>query len=312
MASFLSRPMSTTSVLTFCTSPLSPSSHRRPSSQLHDELIPGYTCDRCKCARNSTRSARLVSHPPVLLLTIKRTRYNPKTRRAYKDYRPVAFPTRLPLSCLPLAEGEGEGEGGETADGEMHYRLSSVIVHSSAPDRRTGRASAELGHYYTYCCESRGDGGDATGSGDGDGGRSCWLEKNDARVRVASEGEVLRNEKGCFVLAYELIGPHRLSRASSSGSVNAPSTTRPPPTRQPSRQPSRPASVAPSRSTSAAAAAAPSASTKSASSSQPARQSTTRARVTRPREEEAKEDGSEGVGGDAGRMRTRARSICED
>ena len=190
-----------------------------------EERVEGYHCERCKRARVASRSSHLVAHPPVLLLTLKRTRYNVKTRRAHKDYRAVAFPSSFPASRLPLsADGEQGGEGGGSdGDGgggggagggaggvgvEGEYRLAAVIVHSSATDRLTGRASAENGHYFTLCRD------DAASHGGG------WLEKNDARLRMATEAEVLRNERGCFVLAYELVVPSSANAGSLSPSLH--------------------------------------------------------------------------------------------
>ena len=185
----------------------------------HSEPIGGYECEGCGGAKRAcTRVARLVSHPPVLLLTIKRTRYNPRTRRVYKDYRPVSFPPALPLSTLPVVGpgggsddggGEGGGDGSDGAAPAPHYRLASVIVHSSAPDRRTGRASADNGHYFAYCREEpRSVAEAATGR---------WLEKNDAKVRVAAEHDVLSHQRGCFVLAYEMVGAARQPPARAEG-----------------------------------------------------------------------------------------------
>ena len=170
------------------------------------EPISEYRCEGCRGSlRSCTRVASLVSHPPILLLTLKRTRYNPKTRRVYKDYRPVPFPPTLPLSALPVVAASGASataaassahDASSSTASSPHYRLAAVIVHSSAPDRRTGRHSADAGHYYTYCREEPRN---PLSTG-------VWLEKNDAKVRDATEAEVLSNERGCFVLAYELVG----------------------------------------------------------------------------------------------------------
>ena len=184
------------------------------------EHIPDYFCEGfgCRCMRPSTRTARLVAHPPVLLLTIKRTRYSPQARRAIKDARPVAFPVELPLSILPLA-ATGRAPAGRPSGGSLapSYRLAAAIMHSSARDRQTGHASAMSGHYYCFTREGTGDAaanGSSSGDAEGDRGGGngsgnaggLWLEKNDAKVRVATEAEVLRHERACFVLAYEMQG----------------------------------------------------------------------------------------------------------
>ena len=80
-----------------------------------------------------------------------------------------------------------------------NYRVAAVIVHSSAPDRRTGRASTDNGHY-TYVRELRHVAGGVRHAGanfqrGGGGGR--WLEKNDARVRETTEADVLSHQRGC-------------------------------------------------------------------------------------------------------------------
>ena len=83
----------------------------------------------------------------------------------------------------------GGPAGGMTTEA---YRLAAVIIHSGSTDARTGRAPAERGHYYALCREGAGEG-------------APWLEKNDRKVRAIRQDDVLRNERGVFVLAYELV-----------------------------------------------------------------------------------------------------------
>jgi hypothetical protein len=174
------------------------------------ERIEGYTCEACRKRTSATRVARAAAHPPVLLLQLQRTRHHPRTLRPYKDHRPVPFPAALPTSAVPLASGAAPAAAATSraapAD-KRTYRLAAAIVHASASDRRTGRSSAEQGHYYALCREGEGraDGSSAEHQGGHQGG-AAWLEKNDARVRVVSEAEVLAHQRGVFVLAYELVG----------------------------------------------------------------------------------------------------------
>ncbi len=183
-------------------------------AQLAEENIKGYACDKCRAERSATRTSAFVAHPPVLLLNLKRTKYDRKTNRPYKDYRPISFPPALPAASVPLLLGAGKeassssagDRAGPSAGREgMVYRLAAVVIHSASSDARTGRVSAERGHYYALCREGRGE----------------WLEKNDLKVRETSEAEVLKHDRGCFVLAYELVGPDRVTHAAPASAGGA-------------------------------------------------------------------------------------------
>ena len=154
---------------------------------------------------DATQTTALVFHPPILLIQMKRTQYDRRTYRQYKDYRSVPFPLCIASSRLPTIgdadEAGGAGGAASAAATVAHedkcYRLEAVIIHN-------GRTSGG-GHYYALTREVESVEGSHV---------VRWLEKNDQYVDERSEDDVLLQDEGWCVLAYELEPSMAFHRAS--------------------------------------------------------------------------------------------------
>lgn len=139
-----------------------------------------FHCDKCNCKRDATWSVALQRRPQSLLISLRRTLWNPE-KGVHKDSRRVKFPVELDAS--QLLEMENDKTSPVDAFEGCHYSLISVVSHSGS--------SPFVGHYISWCRV------------DGVNGKK-WYLFNDSSVTRASEANVLEAE--AFILLYERRG----------------------------------------------------------------------------------------------------------
>ena len=140
-----------------------------------------FDCDTCRAKKDATWSVTLQRYPQSLLVSLRRTLWNPE-KGLRKDSRRVKFPLELDASSL-LDMGKDRASSPDVDFEGCHYSLISVVSHSGS--------SPFVGHYISWCRV-----GGVIGK--------KWFLFNDSRVTPATEAEVLGAE--AFILLYERRG----------------------------------------------------------------------------------------------------------
>ena len=105
----------------------------------HDEMLSGadkYLCDACGCRQEAVKSLRIKSTPAILILHMKRFKYQEAIRTFAKLTYRVTFPLSLRLP------------GPSTSSQPLLYSLTAVVVHIGN--------GARSGHYVCMCRGSSG------------------------------------------------------------------------------------------------------------------------------------------------------------
>lgn len=138
-----------------------------------DEVLEGYSCDKCKNKDKNIISKKFLTFPDTFIICLKRTGYNVTTNSMEKINVTVEYPMILNLKkYYPkyLIKDEKDGV----------YKLKSVINQIG---------DNNCGHYFSFVYDESLD---------------KWLLYNDEKVNVMNEDKVLNCEKA-YLLFYEKI-----------------------------------------------------------------------------------------------------------
>ncbi|KAL7520237.1 hypothetical protein ACHAWX_004970 [Stephanocyclus meneghinianus] len=142
-----------------------------------------FDCETCHGKTNAAWSVSLQRRPQSLLISLRRTLWNPE-KGLHKDSRRVKFP--IELDCSDILDLEKDRTSPDEDFEGCHYGLNSVVSHSGS--------SPFVGHYISWCRVGE-----------------QWFLFNDSSVTLSTEASVLDAE--AFILLYERRGIPSIERA---------------------------------------------------------------------------------------------------
>lgn len=137
-----------------------------------DELLDGYSCDKCKNKDGNTISKMILTNPDTFIICLKRTGYNVDTNSMEKINIKVEYPLFLNLDKYY--------PNYMNSDTNANYKLSSVV--NQVGDNN-------FGHYFSFVYDDN---------------LKKWLLCNDERVQFIDESKVINNDSA-YLLFYQKV-----------------------------------------------------------------------------------------------------------
>lgn len=137
-----------------------------------DEMLEGYSCDKCKNKNGNTISKMILTNPDTFIICLKRTGYNVDTNSMEKINIKVEYPLFLNLDkYYPRYMN---------SDTNANYKLSGVV--NQVGDNN-------FGHYFSFVYDDN---------------LEKWLLCNDERVQFMEEYKVI-NSDNAYLLFYQKV-----------------------------------------------------------------------------------------------------------